>query len=92
MVPGTKIERSPAPDVDSSTVWGSWGAEADELSEPLEVEVPEDISNEDPKNLEEIRQNKRRKVCGEPNQRRVTGERWRKRGTQMARRGTKFRD
>ena len=58
-MPGAKIGRGPASDVGSSTVWGFWGAEADELLEPLEVEVPEDISNKDPKNPEEIRRNKR---------------------------------
>ena len=59
MAPGTKIERGPALDVGSSTVWGSWGAEADELLEPLEAEVPEDISNKSPKDPGEIRQDKR---------------------------------
>ena len=59
MAPGAKIGRGPAPDVGSSTVWGFWGAEVDELLEPLEVEVPEDISNKDPKNLREIRWDKR---------------------------------
>ena len=46
MAPDAKIGRSPAPDVGSSTEWGSWGAEAEELSESLEAEVPEDISND----------------------------------------------
>ena len=59
MAPGAKIGRGPTPDVGLSIVWGFWGAEADELLELLEVEVPEDISNKDPKNLEEIRRNKR---------------------------------
>ena len=65
MAPDAKIGQGPALDVGSSTVWGFWGAEADELLEPLEEEVPEDISNKDPKNLGEIRQNKRRKVRGD---------------------------
>ena len=47
----------------SSTVWGSWGVDADELLEPLEVEVPEDISNEDPKDPREIRRDKGRGVA-----------------------------
>ena len=46
MTPGTKIGRSPTPDVGSSTEWGSWGAEVEELPEPLEAKVPEDISND----------------------------------------------
>ena len=46
MAPGTKIGRSPLPDVGSSTEGGSWGAEAEELQEPLEAEVLEDISND----------------------------------------------
>ena len=59
MAPGAKVGRGPALDVGSSTMWGSWRADADELPESLEVEVPEDISNEDPKNLREIGRNKR---------------------------------
>ena len=58
MAPGAKIGRGLALDVGSSTVWGSWGADADELTEPLEVEVPEDISNEDLKDPGEIRRDK----------------------------------
>ena len=54
--------------------------EADELSEPLEAEVPEDISNKDPKNSGEIRRNKRRKVHGGPNQGNAAEEKWRKIG------------
>ena len=46
MVPGAKTGRSPIPDVGSSTEWGFWGAEAEELPEPLEAEVSEDISND----------------------------------------------
>ena len=46
MASGTKIGRSPAPDVGSSAEWGSWGAEAEELPEPLEAEVPKDILND----------------------------------------------
>ena len=65
MAPDAKIGRGPAPDVGSSTVWGSWGADADELQEPLEAEVPEDISNEDPKDPGEIRQDKGRGVAGD---------------------------
>ena len=53
----------------------------DELPELLEVEVPEDISNKDPKNLREIRRDKRRKVCGGPNQRNAAEEKWRRKGT-----------
>ena len=59
MTPGAKIGRGPALDVGSSTVWGFCGAEADELLEPLEAEVPEDISNKGPKNPGEIRWDKR---------------------------------
>ena len=58
MAPGTKTGRGPALDMGSSTVWGSWGADADELLEPLEAEVLEDISNEDPKDPGEIRRDK----------------------------------
>ena len=78
MAPDAKIGRGPTPDVGSSTVWGFWGAEVDELPEPLEAEVPEDISNMDPKNLREIRQNKKRKVRGGPNQGNVVEEKWRR--------------
>ena len=46
MVLDAKTGRSPVPDVGSSTEWGSWGAEAEELPKPLEVEVPKDISND----------------------------------------------
>ena len=81
MAPGAKIERGPALDVGSSTVWGFWRAEADELLESLEAEASEDISNKDPKNLGEIRQDKRRKVCGGPNQRNAAEEKWRRKGT-----------
>ena len=49
----------------SSTVWGSWGADADELLKLLEAEVPKDISNEDPKDPREIRQDKGRRVAGD---------------------------
>ena len=58
MAPSAKIGRGPAPDVGSSTVWGFWEAEADELPEPLEAEVLEDISNKGPKDPEEIRRDK----------------------------------
>ena len=61
----------------SSTVWGFWGAEADELLEPLEAEGLEDISNKDPG---EIRRDKRRKVCGGPNQRNAAEKKWRRKG------------
>ena len=46
MAPGAKAGRSPVPEVDSSIEWGSWGAEVEELPEPLEAEEPEDISND----------------------------------------------
>ena len=59
MAPGAKTGRGPALDVGSSTVWGFRGIEVDELLEPLEVEVSEDISNKYPKNLGEIRRGKR---------------------------------
>ena len=81
MAPDTKIGRSSAPDVGSSTVWGSWGAEADELLEPLEAEVSEDISNKSPKDPGEIRRDKERKVCGGPNRRNAAEEKWRRKGT-----------
>ena len=45
MVPGVKIERSPAPGAGSSTERGTWGVEAEELPEPLGTEELEDISN-----------------------------------------------
>ena len=45
MLLDAKTERSLVPDVGSSTEWESWGAEAEELPEPLGAEVPEDISN-----------------------------------------------
>ena len=59
---------------------GVLGAEADELLKPLEAEMPEDISNKDPKDPGEIRQDKRRKVCGGPNQRNAAEEKWRRKG------------
>ena len=65
MTPGAKTGRGPALDVGSSTVWGFWGVEADELLKPLEAEVPEDISNEDPKDPGEIRRDKERGVAGD---------------------------
>ena len=80
MAPSAKIGRGPTLDVGSSTVWGFWGAEADELLEPLEAEVPEDISNKDPKDPGEIRRDKRRKVCRGPNQRNAAEKKWRKKG------------
>ena len=46
MAPDAKIERSLAPDAGSSTEQGTWGFEAEELPEPLEAEVPEDILND----------------------------------------------
>ena len=81
MAPGAKIGRGPALDVGLSTVWGFWGAEADELLEPLEAEVPEDISNKGPKNPREIRWDKRQKVCGRTNQRNAAKGKWRRKGT-----------
>ena len=81
MASDAKIGQGPAPDVGSSTVWGFWGAEADELLKPLEAEVPEDISNKDPKNLGEIRRNKRRKVRERPNQGNAAEGKWRRKGT-----------
>ena len=74
MAPDAKIGRGPALDVGSSTVWGSWGTEADELLKPLEAEVPEDISNKSPKDPGEIKRDKGRMVCGGPNQRNATEE------------------
>ena len=65
MASGAKIGRGLGSDVGSSIVWWSWGADADELLEPLEAEVLEDISNKDPKNLGEIRRNKRRRFAGD---------------------------
>ena len=80
MAPGAKIGRGPALDVGSSIVWGFWGAEVDELPKPLEAKVPEDISNKDPKDPGEIRQDKRRKVCGGPNLGNAAEEKWRRKG------------
>ena len=45
MAPGVKIGRGPTPGMDSSTERGTWGVEAEELPEPSEAKVPEDISN-----------------------------------------------
>ena len=42
-MPGAKTGRSPAPDAGSSTETGTWGFEAEELSELLGAEEPEDI-------------------------------------------------
>ena len=81
MAPNAKTRQGPVLDVGSSIVWGFWGVEADELLEPLEAEVPEDISNKGPKNSGEIRRDKRRKVCGGPNQRNAAEEKWRRKGT-----------
>ena len=53
----------------------------DELLEPLEAEVPEDISSKNPKNPKKIRLNKSRKARGEPNKRDATEGKWGRRGT-----------
>ena len=81
MALGAKIGQDPALDVGLSTVWGFWGVEADELLEPLEAGVPKDILNKGPKNSREIRRDKRRKVCGGPNQRNAAKGKWRRKGT-----------
>ena len=80
MAPGAKVGRGPALDVGSSTIQGFWGTEADELLEPPEAEVLEDISNKNPKNPGGIKPNKRRKVCGGPNQRNTAEKKWRRKG------------
>ena len=46
MAPDAKTRRSSIPGVGLSTGWGSWGAEVEELPEPLEVEASEDILND----------------------------------------------
>ena len=43
MAPGAKAERGPTSDAGSSTATGTWGFEAEELSELLEAKELEDI-------------------------------------------------
>ena len=43
IAPGAKTGRGPAPDAGSSAETGTWGFEAEELSELLGAEEPEDI-------------------------------------------------
>jgi len=43
MAPGAKAERGPASDTGSSTATGTWGFEAEELSELLGAEELEEI-------------------------------------------------
>ena len=45
MAPGAKTRRGPTPDAGSSTEMGTWGFEAEELSELQGAEEPEDISS-----------------------------------------------
>ena len=45
MAPSAKIERGTTPGTGSSTEWGTWGVEAEELPKLQGAEEPDNISN-----------------------------------------------